>query len=138
MLKSQDQDIRPASAEEIKEIDEKLGRFNQDALNFVGNSEIPLSYVIRENSSMIPGISACLDWGFIVHIELLFVDENHRHQGLGKFLVEKVEREAKILGAGMAQTDTFDFQAKVFILSRDMRFLAKSKTALAVGISGFI
>lgn len=46
---------------------------------------------------------------------LLFVDEKYRHQGLGKFLLEKVEREAKILKAGLAQTDTFDFQANDFI-----------------------
>lgn len=111
-------DIQPACAEEIKEIDRKLGRFNQDALNFVGKSEIPLAYVIRENGRMTAGISACLDWGFIVHIDLLFVDENHRHKGLGRFLVEKVEREAKILGAGMAQTDTFDFQARDFYIKQ--------------------
>ena len=53
-----------------------------------------------------------------MHIDLLFVDENHRHQGLGRYLVEKVEREAKRLGAGMAQTDTFDFQAKDFYLEQ--------------------
>lgn len=32
--------------------------------------------------------------------------------------MEKVEKEAEVLGAGMAQTDTFDFQAKDFYLKR--------------------
>lgn len=116
MLKSQNREICPANTKEIEEIDQKLGNFNQVQLNFVGKSEIPLSYVVRENGGIIAGISACLDWGFIVHIDLLFVDENHRLEGLGSFLVERVETEAKSLGAGMAQTDTFDFQAKDFYL----------------------
>jgi GNAT superfamily N-acetyltransferase len=113
-----DLNIQPASKEEIEEIDQRLGLFNETILSFVGKSEIPLSYVIRENGRMTAGISACLDWGFIVHIDLLFVDENHRHQGLGRFLIEKIESEAKKLGAGMAQTDTFDFQAKDFYLKQ--------------------
>ena len=74
-----------ATKTETKNIDQKLGIFNQAMLSFSGDSERPIAYVIRKNGKMIAGISACLDWGFIVHIELLFVDEEYRNQGMGKF-----------------------------------------------------
>lgn len=105
-----------ATKTDVDEIDRRLGSFNQTKLSFEGISEKPLAYVIRENDEIIAGISACIDWSYIVHIELLFVDENQRCHGLGSFLLEKVERESLMLGAGIAQTDTFDFQAKDFYL----------------------
>lgn len=107
-----------AKEEAIEEIDQRLGEFNQRMINFVGDSEKRISYVIKKGNSIIAGISACVDWGFILHIELIFVEHEYRHQGLGRLLMEKVEKEAKVLGAGMAQTDTFDFQAKDFYLKR--------------------
>lgn len=105
-----------ATKEDIEEIDQRLGEFNQRMLNFVGESEKRISYVIKKGNSIIAGISSCVDWGFILHVELLFVEDEYRHQGLGRLLMEKVEKEAEVLGAGMAQTDTFDFQAKDFYL----------------------
>lgn len=105
-----------ATKSELKEIDQKLGAFNHDMLSFAGKSEQPIAYVIRNDDGIIAGISACIDWGYILHIELLFVDEKYRHQGFGTLLLSKVEHEAKALGAGLAQTDTFDFQAKDFYL----------------------
>src|SRR5687767_14750258 len=75
-----------ASKNEISQIDKKLGAFNQAMLFFEGDSEKRLAYVIKEDEEIIAGISACIDWAFIVHIELLFVDEKYRKQGIGSFL----------------------------------------------------
>lgn len=108
--------IRHARGKDIKEIDQKLGAFNQSMLSFVGESEKPLSYVIRKSGHMIAGISACIDWGHVLYVDLLFVEAEHRNLGLGRILLNMVEREAKIQGAGLVQTDTFDFQAKGFYL----------------------
>ena len=46
----------------------------------------------------------------------MFVEEAHRHKALGSFLLNKVEAEAKAMGARLAHLDTFDFQAKDFYL----------------------
>lgn len=108
--------IEPAGAEDIREIDQKLGAFNQAMIGFSGGSEKPIAYAIKRNGEMIAGISACLDWGYVVHVDLLFVAKDYRNLGLGSHLLRKVEGEARVIGAGLAQTDTFDFQAKDFYL----------------------
>ncbi len=101
---------------EIEKIDQKLGAFNQEALSFSGTPEMPIALVIKNDDDIIAGISGCIDWGYIFHLELLFVDEKYRHQGLGTLLVGEIEHKAKANGAGLVQTDTFDFQAKDFYL----------------------
>lgn len=75
-----------ATEEDIEEIDQRLGEFNQRMLNFVGDSEKRISYIIKKGYSVIAGISACVDWGFILPIELIFVEDEYRYQGLGRFL----------------------------------------------------
>ena len=62
-------------------------------------------------------IAGCLAMGYcwnIAYIDILWVDESHRHQGLGSKLLHEVERVAKENGCGLAHLDTFDFQAKEF------------------------
>lgn len=108
--------ISLANEKEVQEIDKKLGDFNQTMLSFEGEAETPLNYVVRKDGGIIAGISACIDWGYVAHVDLLFVDDKYRHLGLGSLLLAKVEQEAKARGAGLIQTDTFDFQAKDFYL----------------------
>lgn len=105
-----------ASTDDINAMDQKLGAFNQAELSFSGKSEVPIAFVIKRDGDVVAGISGCVDWGHILHVELLFVDDKFRHQGMGRFLLSKIEREARLLNAGIAQTDTFDFQAKDFYI----------------------
>lgn len=102
--------------EDAASIDQKLGAFNQAALSFSGDPEKPIAYVIKKSGEIIAGISGCIDWAWILHVELLFIDEKYRCQGMGSYLLNKIEAEAKALNAGLAQTDTFDFQAKNFYI----------------------
>src|SRR5271170_4300143 len=109
-------EICTATKKEIDEIDIKLGEFNQEMLSFSGKQEQPLSFVVKEKNNVIGGIVGSVDWGFVLYVDLLFVDKNHRHRGIGSSLLRKIEHEAKNLGAGLAVTDTFDFQGKDFYL----------------------
>ncbi len=52
----------------------------------------------------------------LLYIAILFVEKDYRQQKLGSFLINKVESEAKALGAKLAHTDTFEFQAKEFYI----------------------
>jgi GNAT superfamily N-acetyltransferase len=108
--------------EEMKLIDKKLCEFNDRQVPFTqalnGGNEPILSknYVINNEGVTIAGIKADVYcWG-ILFIELLFVDESHRHKGLASLLLSKVETEARAMGASLAHLDTFDFQAKDFYL----------------------
>lgn len=52
----------------------------------------------------------------VLYIDILWVNENYRHQGLGSKLLEYVEDTAKAKGCYLIHLDTFDFQAKDFYL----------------------
>jgi GNAT superfamily N-acetyltransferase len=54
-------------------------------------------------------------WGML-YVDVLFVEENHRGGQLGSLLLNKVEAEAKAIGASLSHLDTFDWQAKEFYL----------------------
>ena len=51
-----------------------------------------------------------------LYISILFVNEDKRGQGLGNFLLEWMEQEAKKENIQLIHLDTFDFQAKDFYL----------------------
>ncbi len=112
-----DYDIIPATKEEAEFIDNKLGAFNLSQVPAAHEPTLVLkNYTIKENGTIIAGINAFVyHWG-ILYIEVLFVDESHRHKGLGTTLLQKVELEAKEMGATLAHLDTFDFQALDFYL----------------------
>ncbi len=59
------------------------------------------------------GLVAATYWGWLF-IDLLFVDEAHRGQGLGSSLLERAEGLAFGRGATRAFLDTFSFQAENF------------------------
>ena len=103
--------------------DEECGRISDEvmarAVPFT-QQENPVfkRYVLKDNNEMIAGINAFIyHWG-ILYIDKLFVSDAYRHQKLGTYLMNKVEREAKELGATLSHLVTFDFQAKDFYLKR--------------------
>lgn len=109
--------IISATQEEATFIDDKLGEFNRNQVPATQEPTLILkNYIIKEKGQIIAGIKADIyHWG-ILYIEVLFVEESHRHKGLGSTLLQKVEQEAKEMGANLAHTDTFDFQALDFYL----------------------
>ena len=106
--------------------DEECGRISDEIMNFNARA-VPFTqqenpvfkrYVLKDNNEMIAGINAFIyHWG-ILYIDELFVSDAYRHKKLGTYLMNKVEREAKELGATLSHLDTFDFQAKNFYLKR--------------------
>lgn len=115
--------VELGSDDDMKLIDTRLGEYNGQKVPFTQAMDIKngptlvKNYVLRENGTIIAGIKSDIyGWG-ILFIELLFVDQDHRHRGLGSYLLKKVESDAKEeIGASLAHTDTFDFQAKDFYL----------------------
>ncbi len=110
-------DIIPATQEEAEFIDNKIVEFNTSQVP-CSRSQTPVfkNYVVKDKGVIIAGINAFLyRWG-ILYVDVLFVDEHHRHKGLGSALLQKVEGEAKEMGSTLAHLDTFDFQALDFYL----------------------
>ncbi len=74
----------------------------------------PLVLAARSTEgTIIGGLVAETGWRWL-HIDLLWVAENHRGRGLGRRLLHSAENEARARGAGHAYLDTFDFQARPF------------------------
>lgn len=102
---------------EVDLLHDKMDKFNAMQLSFKGEVEVLKDYVIKNNGIVVAGIRSCFYLNECLAINSLFVDEQYRHQGLGSFLLNKVETEVKELGAKLVHLDTFDFQAKDFYLA---------------------
>lgn len=104
------------SAEEARIVDDNLMRFNSSVVPFTQSEPfLRMQYGIRDNrGTLIAGIRATLYcWG-ILYTDVLWVDEEHRHRGLGALLLRNLEKEAKKRGCTLSHLDTFDFQGKAF------------------------
>ena len=81
--------------------DEKVGPDNHELLNIVE---------YNNSGNIIAGILGGTYWGWM-HIDILWVDENHRRQGLGSQLLETAESEAIKRGCHSVHVDTMSWQA---------------------------
>jgi GNAT superfamily N-acetyltransferase len=74
----------------------------------------PLALAIEdERSQMIGGLSGATAYGWLF-VELLFVPESLRGQGVGTQLMRRAEAEAVARGCHSVWLDTFEFQARGF------------------------
>jgi len=70
--------------------------------------------IVDEEGNIIAGCLAIMYCWNVVAIDIIWVDEQYRGQGLGSILLGEVEREAMEKGCHLVHLDTFDFQAKGF------------------------
>lgn len=115
-MKENEMKISESTEEESEWVHIQMAEYIRQQLSFTGKLEVPKSYVIKNNGSIIAGIKICFYLEEGLAIDNLFVHEDYRHRGLGSLLLKKVEDEAKSLGAKFANLFTFDFQAKDFYL----------------------
>lgn len=110
-------DIRPCTREDQDCILQGLMEHNITA--FEGRSMetmvIDLSRkALDENGELIGGIVARLYLWECAYVDILWVREDRRRDGLGARLLGEVEQEAAARGVRLIHLDTFDFQAKEF------------------------
>ncbi|KTD46196.1 GNAT family N-acetyltransferase [Legionella quateirensis] len=70
-------------------------------------------YIIDSRSDVIAGLTGFYK-GKYARVDLFWVHEHFRNQGLGKKLFFKLEQFSKMKGCLYIQLDTFDFQARPF------------------------
>ncbi|MDP6436261.1 MAG: GNAT family N-acetyltransferase [Gammaproteobacteria bacterium] len=74
----------------------------------------PIEIALRDSTGkLVGGLLGSTAWDWLL-IDLLWVDESCRGQGLGAELLEKAEYQAGKLGCTQARAETFDFQALPF------------------------
>jgi len=91
---------------------ESLIAFNDATIGASGYHPIALT-VDDEHGQMLGGLSGYVAYGWLF-VELLFVPEALRGQGVGTELMRRAETEAVARGCHSVWLDTFEFQARGF------------------------
>lgn len=92
----------------------KKGIIDYNAPFFGSNPSQPFTIYIKDlKSEVIAGLTGFYK-GKYVRVDLFWVHNEYRHQGLGKKLILKLEEFSKTKGCYYIQLDTFDFQARPF------------------------
>ena len=97
---------------EIKYIREELNQFNNERVGEDGHT--PLNIVEYDtNGNIIGGILGGTYWGWM-HVDILWVHENHRYKGIGSKLLREAEKEAVLRNCHHVHLDTMSWQAPEF------------------------
>lgn len=97
---------------EIQFIRKSLDQFN---FQIVGNdNHTPLNIITHDKKgNPIGGILGGTYWGWM-YIDILWVEQTHRRQGIGSELLQQAEQEAIRRGCHHVHVDTMSWQAPEF------------------------
>lgn len=112
--------IRRAEEKDLKALDQALTDYNIKIAQELPRAEIyRLDFAAKnDQGDLLGGIQAYrVNWG-ILHIELLYVFDSCRGQGIASMLLGHVEKIARDHDCHIAHLSTFDFQAKAFYLKQ--------------------
>ena len=97
-------------------IDNKLVEYNLSMVPATQDElfESVSKKIVDEEGNTIAGCLAIMYCWNVATIDIIWVDEQYRGQGLGSILLGEVERDVMKKGCHLVHLDTFDFQAKGF------------------------
>ena len=72
--------------------------------------------IVNEKGEIVAGCLAKMYCWNVVYVDILWIEEAYRKQGLGSKLLKEIERIAVDKGGSLIHLDTFDFQAKDFYI----------------------
>lgn len=105
-------EIKNITKAQVDDIENRLEEYDNNFLPKPLDGFIQIGAFNKEK--LIGGVDACMTSCRILYVSSVFVDEGYRKKGIGKSLMEEVERRAKELGADMIRLDTFDWQGRDF------------------------
>ena len=107
---------RHPSETETDYIREALNQFNCAHVGDDGHT--PLNLIEYDaDGSIIGGLLGGTYWGWM-YIDILWVREDHRRQGVGSCLLTEAEKEAMRRGCHHVHVDTMSWQAPMFYQKR--------------------
>jgi GNAT superfamily N-acetyltransferase len=98
--------------EVANELESRLTHFNEAHAGPLRTRHIALT-VRDEDGVLIAGLTGEIFWNAL-YVDLLWVDENYRHQGYGTSLLRRAEDCAIEHSCNVVYLSTFDFQAPKF------------------------
>ena len=93
---------------------EGLVAFNHAVLGAQDHAPVPLAVLWRDTAGPPAGGAIGRSWGGWVFLELLWLPDRLRRQGVGRQVMAAVEAEARKRGCMGVYLDTFSFQARPF------------------------
>lgn len=119
-------EIYTPTAEEVRsgELGRRMRKFNYGFVGEYGEVQPVWLSARDKGGKLIAGLRGFvfLNW---LRVELLYVDEASRRNGLGSRLLTEGEREARALGARNAVIETFEWQARDFYLKHGYEEFAR-------------
>ena len=104
--------IYKGSNEEANYVRNKLIAFN--ALHVPNGTYEEVNLCVKnENGEIVAGLNSVVCWNWM-EVDILWVEEKSREQGLGKRLLEEAEQIAKQKDCTFIKLNTFSFQAPEF------------------------
>lgn len=91
-----------------------LVAFNRAVIGAADHLPVPLAVLARDAAGQAQGGAIGRSWGGWVFVELFWLPEALRRQGLGRQMMAQVEAEARARGCMGVYLDTFSFQARPF------------------------
>jgi ribosomal protein S18 acetylase RimI-like enzyme len=95
--------------EDAAVVDKGLGQANEAAAPL--HEVRPLACFARAPDGTVLGAAVGRTWGICCELQQLWVDQDHRRQGLGASLIRRFEAAARERGCKTAYLETFSFQA---------------------------
>ena len=110
--------IRESSESESNLVIERLVEYNLSKVPLKQEeSFLWINRIIEaKNGNIIAGVLSKMYCWNCLYIDALWVQDEHRKEGLGSKLLKEVEKIAKEKGCHLIHLDTFDFQAKDFYI----------------------
>ncbi len=99
------------TSEELKKLDERLENYNVQKTGI--DDAKPIGFTVYDADTLIGGLNGVTSFGWL-YIATLWLDESHRHRGVGTQLLQEAEKEALRRGCQRACLSSFTFQAKPF------------------------
>lgn len=107
-LYSMNLEIVDLNNEQIEDIESRLNDYDEKYISYRISGSIHIG--ITDNGILIAGADACITAFKILYVSTVFVDKAYRGKGIGKKLMEELEKRAANLGANTIRLDTFDWQ----------------------------
>ncbi len=107
-------DIQSGDEDEADYIDDKLVEYNWSQVPAVHDFEFFGRKIQVDNGEPTAAGFAGVNFWNIAFVEMLWVDEPHRNQGIGSSLLSDIEREAKEKGACIVLIDARDWNVDFF------------------------
>ncbi|MBQ4497656.1 MAG: GNAT family N-acetyltransferase [Spirochaetaceae bacterium] len=109
--------------DEIAFVNSALAKFNEEKVG-ADNHELLNIVEYDENNSIIAGILGGTYWGWL-HIDILWVAEKCRKQGIGSKLLKAAEEEAQKRGCHSVHLDTMSWQAPEFYKKHGYKIISE-------------